>query len=62
MLYERLLKALREVKANLESIVLQGQFDDLATYKFFAGQIKSLGNAIEICKTTFKEYEDEESN
>jgi len=60
MLFERLLKDIRQAKSNMESIILHGQIDDFTTYKFLVGQIKGLQDAIDICQQTFKRYDNEE--
>jgi len=62
MLFERLMQEMREEKNNLEKMISQGQVEDFAAYKFLAGRVRGLSDAIDICKYTFKRYEDEESN
>lgn len=62
MLFERLIQDLRDEKRNLEKNISQGQIEDFADYKFLAGRVRGLTDAIDICKHTFKRYEDEESN
>lgn len=62
MLFERLLKALREERENLEKSLSQGNVEDFASYKLIVGKIRGLTNAIEVCKDTFKRYDNEESN
>jgi hypothetical protein len=59
MLYERLLKSLKEAKSNLEHLITQGQVNDYAEYKYLAGKIKGTQDSIEILQNTFKR-EDEE--
>ena len=62
MLFERLMQEMREEKSNLEKIISVGQVEDFADYKFLAGRVKGLTDAIDICKYTFKRYDNEESN
>lgn len=62
MLFERLIQELREEKGRLEQTISQGQVEDFTAYKFLAGRVRGLTDAIDICKYTFKRYEDEESN
>lgn len=62
MLFERLIKALREERAGLEKMLSQGNVEDFSAYKFLVGKIRGLTNAIEICRDTFKRYDNDESN
>ena len=62
LLVERTLKELRTAKSNLEMRIAQGQVEDYATYKFLAGEVKGLNNAIEILKETWRNYDNEESS
>ena len=60
LLVERTLKELRTAKSNLEMRIAQGQVEDYATYKFLAGEVKGLNNAIDILKETWKDYDNNE--
>jgi len=62
LLVERTLKELRTAKSNLEMRIDQGQVEDYATYKFLAGEVKGLNNAIDILKETWRNYDSEESS
>ncbi len=62
LLVERSLKELRTAKSNLEMRIAQGQVEDYATYKFLAGEVKGLNNAIDILKETWRNYDNEESS
>lgn len=62
LLVERTLKELRTAKINLEMRIAQGQVEDYATYKFLAGEVKGLNNAIDILKETWRNYDSEESS
>ena len=48
------MQEMREEKSNLEKMISQGQVEDFADYKFLAGIVKGLSDAIDICKYTFK--------
>ena len=61
MLFERLIKDLRSSKDDLERLISQGQVEDFPKYKYLAGKVKGLEAAIEICKDTFKRYDDDEN-
>jgi hypothetical protein len=61
MLFERLLQELSQERANLEKMISCGQVEDFAAYKFLVGKVAGLSEAIDICKYTFRRYEDEES-
>jgi len=58
-LYERLMKELKTARTNLETTIAQGQVEDFPSYKFKAGQVNGLVTAMDICRTTFKECDDE---
>ena len=60
MLFERLMQDMREERKKLEHKIAQGQIEDFASYKFLTGKVRGLNDAIEICKNTFKRYDDEE--
>lgn len=60
MLFERLMQEMREEKNNLEKLISQGQVEEFTAYKFLAGRVKGLSDAIDICKYTFKRYDNEE--
>lgn len=62
LLVERTLKELRTAKSNLEMRIAQGQVEDYAAYKFLAGEVKGLNNAIDILKETWRNYDSEESS
>lgn len=62
MLFERLIQEMREERNKLEKMISLGQVEDFAAYKFLAGKVRGLTDAIEICKYTFKREYDEESN
>ena len=59
MLYERLLKSLKEARTNLEQLMTQGQVQDYADYKYLAGKIRGTQDSIEILQNTFKRDENE---
>ena len=40
--------------------IAQGQVEDYAAYKFLAGEVKGLNNAIDILKETWKDYDNNE--
>ena len=54
MLIERILKEIRQAKQNMERLILQGQIDDFVTYKYLAGKIKGLQDAVDIIINTTK--------
>ena len=56
------MQEMREEKSNLEKMISQGLVEDFADYKFLAGRVRGLTDAIDICKYTFKRYDNEESS
>lgn len=54
------MQEMREEKNNLEKLISQGQVEEFTAYKFLAGRVKGLSDAIDICKYTFKRYDNEE--
>lgn len=59
MIHARLVDNLKEVKQQIENYVTQGNVQDFASYRYLAGQIKGLQDAIDICNTAFKRRNDE---
>ena len=61
MLYERLLKALREEKRTWEHLLMEERscVQDFAAYRFYVGKIMGLTQAIKICIETFGKDADE---
>ena len=59
MLFERLIKELRQEKSKIEKMIMHGQIGDFATFKFLIGKANGFDDAIEILKETFKRYDDE---
>ena len=59
MLFDRILKELKQEKSKLERLIVQGHIADYATYKFLVGKAQGLGGAIDILKEVFKRDDDE---
>jgi hypothetical protein len=55
MTINKLLSQLKETKQPYEQFVISGKAQDLAQYRFIAGQINGLDAAIEMCRKLLKE-------
>lgn len=58
-MHSRLTEDLKKAKQQIENYVTQGNVQDFASYRYLAGQIKGLQDAIDICNTAFKRRNDE---
>lgn len=59
MLRKHLIGSLTDAKKQIENYVIQGSLADFAAYRFFAGQIKGIQDAIDICNDIYKKGDDE---
>ena len=48
--YSLVINELKEAKGKIVSVVVNGNINDHASYKFFTGQIKAFQEAIVICE------------
>ena len=60
MLYERLLKQLKQHKEELEALILKGRLEDYASYRHITGKLSGLNDAIEILRETFKRNDNDD--
>lgn len=62
MLFERLMKLLREQKASFENALLTNGVNDFNEYKYLTGRIRGLQDALELLRETFNRGNDNDSN
>lgn len=55
MLGNKLLTQLKDAQHRSEQLVIRGNAQDLAQYKFLVGQIRAFEEAIEMCRKLLKE-------
>lgn len=60
MLYERLMKQLKEHKTDVENALLTSNIKDFNDYKYAVGRIRGLQDSLEILRETFKRANDED--
>jgi len=60
MLHERLKNNFNDAKKELENYMLQGNVQDFASYRYLAGHIKGLQDAIDIYNETFKKRNEDD--
>lgn len=49
-----LIEAFADAKSRIENYILQGSLPDFPTYRYMAGQVKGLQDAMDICKELYK--------